>query len=461
MIIYDKNDKYLIIPTGLGNLNSSDADNQIYFEKGFDEGYEEGKADGLTEGFDNGYERGEIEGIEAYVEALPTLIITANGTYDTVNKGVNVNVTSEEGQYSYKMYYAPSNLDRIGWDEDSIKYFQYNNPIYANQINDFALTNQNIEYYGVINSGNISDYKNINNVKYFPYVDMSEETTMNQKFQFYQYTFGFPLMDTSNCTTMESCFNGCYKLISVPPFDTSSVTNMKSMFSGCSSLTSVPLFDTSSVTNMKSMFGSCSSLTSVPDFNTIKVTDLSSMFSGCSSLISVPEFDTSNVTSMESCFSNCLKISSAPDWDYSNVSSMGYMFYSCNNLTSVPDLNTSKCTDMRSLFYNCQSFTDVGLIDATSLTDTYNMFEQCRNLTNVAGFLNLKASIDLHSAYKLTYYSVKNIAKFLYNFTDNGETPNANQGVIRIDSDVLEYIEGFDPELIENGFVALGWTLQG
>ena len=437
MIIYDKNDKYLIIPTGLGNLNSSDADNQIYFEKGFDEGYEEGKADGLTEGFDNGYERGEIEGVEAYVEALPTLTITANGTYDTVNKGVNVNVTSEEGQYSYKMYYAPYNLDRIGWDEDSIKYFQYNNPIYASQINDFALTNQNIEYYGVINSGNIREYYGNVNIKYFPYVDMSEETTMKQKFQFYSYTIAFPLMDTSKCTTMENCFDGCSKLISVPLFDTSKCTSLLGTFQGCTSLTSVP------------------------NFNTSNVTDLSSTFNDCNNLISVPDFITSNVTSMANCFYDCSKISSAPEWDYSNVSSMQWMFYYCSDLTSVPDLNTSKCTDMRCLFYGCQHLTDVGLIDASSLTDTYNMFEQCYKLTNVAGFLNLKASIDLHAAYKLTYYSVKNIARYLYNFTDNGETPNANQGVLRVHSDVLEYIEGFDPELIENGFVALGWTLQG
>ena len=57
MIIYDKNDKYLVIPTGLGNLNTGvaidgDIDPMRGVEDGYEDGYDtgfEGKTDGITE----------------------------------------------------------------------------------------------------------------------------------------------------------------------------------------------------------------------------------------------------------------------------------------------------------------------------------------------------------------------------------------------------------------------------
>lgn len=122
----------------------------------------------------------------------------------------------------------------------------------------------------------------------------------------------FPNVDTSNVTTMENMFSNCSNMLSFPTkLNTSNVTNMNEMFYSCKSLTNLDLsnFDTSKVTDMSYMFAYSSGLTSldVSNFNTSKVTHMGSMFINCSGLtiLDLSNFDTSNVTMVNDMFTGC------------------------------------------------------------------------------------------------------------------------------------------------------------
>lgn len=214
----------------------------VGYEAGNAEGTAAGYADGKEDGYNEGYQVGQNEGVADYVETLPTLDVTENGTYDTINKGVTVNVP-------FKLKIKDNPTIRLGNST-------------------FATVPDWIDFDGV--------------------------TDMSYMFNGCSNLTSAPALDTSNVKDMNNMFVNCYKLTSVPLFDTSNVTNMERMFYGSSKLTSVPLFDTSNVTNMSFMFGSCTSLTTVPAFNTSKATTMNCMFYS-SNWVSLPAFDCSSI----------------------------------------------------------------------------------------------------------------------------------------------------------------------
>ncbi len=260
-------------------------------------------------------------------------------------------------------------LKAIGWTDEDIAYYQQHGVNWNEEDDQYHLVPEdNKALYGVINIGNVQQYKDI--LVYLPKID------------------------TSSVTSMPSMFRNCYLLVSVPLFDTSSVTSMSYMFYGCYSLVSVPLFDTSSVTSMSYMFQNCYSLGSVPLFDTSSVTSMSYMFQNCYSLVSVPLFDTSSVTSMSSMFQNCYSLGSVPLFDTSSVTSMSSMFYGCYSLVSVPLFDTSSVTSMPSMFRNCYSLVSVPLFDTSSVTSMPSMFQSCYSLAYI-NLNNLKISVDV------------------------------------------------------------------
>ena len=328
----------------------------------YDEGYTQGKADGLTEGFtqgkeegltegynnglevgraegySDGYTQGQTEGVEAYKETLPILDITQNGSYDTVNKGVNVNV-----------------IPRVNVQESGLR---------------------------------------------FGYSTFTEVPAW---------------ADWEGITSMRQMFNFCPNLTTIPLLDTSSVTDMSFMVSYCSNFTSLPLLDTSSVTTMENMLAS-SKLTTIPLLDTSKVTHMGNMFRDCSSLTSIPALDTSKVMTMNNMFSNC------------------------SSLTSIPALD---CSSINTDYYNAAAWFG---------------HSNLNNLTEIGGFLNLKTKSDsnygLAKCPNLTYQSCINVLNGLYDFTGNGETPNSNQGKLKVHANFLTTV-GEDISIGLNK----GWTI--
>ena len=114
------------------------------------------------------------------------------------------------------------------------------------------------------------------------------------------------------------------------------------------------------------------------------------------------------------------------------------MFYSCSNLTSLPALNAQSL--------NMGQYS--GLFGYSELP----------NLINFGGFLNLKCSLtndkNLKKLPNLTYESCINVLNGLYDFAGNGETPNSDQGQLKVHQNFLDKVG----DEISIG-INKGWTI--
>lgn len=107
-------------------------------------------------------------------------------------------------------------LKAIGWADEDIAYYQQHGVNWNEEDDQYHLVPEdNKALYGVINIGNVQQYKDI--LVYLPKIDTTGVTNMSGKFQ------------------------NCYLLVSVPLFDTSSATSMSSMFQSCYSLAYINL----------------------------------------------------------------------------------------------------------------------------------------------------------------------------------------------------------------------------
>lgn len=190
-----------------------------------------------------------------------------------------------------------------------------------------------------------------------------------------------------------------------------------------------------------------SNFSTIPEFLDFEgVTSMSSMFYSCSSLTTIPQLDTSNVTSMGNMFQGCSALTTIPQLDTSNVRNMSYMFQGCSDLTTIPQLNTSNVTNMYSMFYSCSSLTTIPPLDCSNIGTDYNAaawfgYTALPNLVNIGGFIGLKTKSDssygLAQLPNLTYESCINVLNGLYDFTGNGQTPNSNQGKLKVHANFL------------------------
>ena len=361
----------------------------------------------------------------APVEESVSATITENGTHTItpsagfgamfgVNVDVNIpSVTDDKIQYFYRKPTADdAGLKAIGWTDDDVNYYKYNNYIYPWGADNFKVSDANKQI--TINSvSDIETYKNNPDFKYCPKFDTSNVTDMKNMFNGCRSLTSIPQLDTSNVTNMSQMFYNCLSLTSIPLFDTHNITNTDYMFSGCSSLTTIPQLNTIKVTSMSVMFYYCTFLTSIPLLNTSSVTKMSNMFEGCSSLTSIPMLDTSKVTNMSSMFKKCSSLTTIPLLDTSKVTGMSEMFNYCSSLTSIPMLDTTNVTNMNSMFYGCIGLTNIPRLDATSLTDAGNMFGN--NWSNLStfktfgGLTNLKVDLNLTPCKSLTKESLLNV----------------------------------------------------
>lgn len=184
------------------------------FDEGKTEGFGEGKAEGLTEGYTQGYQVGQAEGVEVYVETLPTLNITENGTYDTVNKGVEVNVVPKIKAADYGLKISRSSFTEIP-----------------------------------------------------EWLDLNGCTDWSSMFYFCSNLTSIPLFDTSKVENMESAFAYCTQITELPLFDLSSCKNLYSAFQNLTKCTTLPAFNTSKVETMNTMLSNCTGLTTLPAYD--------------------------------------------------------------------------------------------------------------------------------------------------------------------------------------------------
>ena len=206
-----------------------------------------------------------------------------------------------------------------------------------------------------------------------------------------------------------------------------------------------------------------STFTEVPEWvDFYGVTDMYGMFEYCSNLQAIPLIDTSNVSNMGDMFSYCSHLQTIPLLNTSNVTSMYNMFYYCTGLQTIPLIDTSNVKNMDSMFYSCSNLTSLPALNAQSLiTDQYTGIfgpNDLPKLTDFGGFLNLKYSLtndeNFQSLPNLTYQSCINILNGLYDFVAAGETPNGDQGQLKVHQNFLDKVG----EEISIG-TSKGWTI--
>lgn len=228
------------------------------------------------------------------------------------------------------------------------------------------------------------------NVNVEPKIDVGKS---GMKFGYSNFSEVPSYLDFSNCTDMSNMFENANNLQTLPLIETSNVLNMSAMLQG-SGIKNLPLINTSNVTNMSYLFASCTGLKTIPLINTSKVTNATRMFS-VSGIETIPQIDTSNVETAER------------------------MFYNCSSLYSIPPLNAEKM--------NLKSY---GIFGGT-----------LGSLTDFGGLIGLKSSSNnsysFNSCPNLTYQSCINVLNGLYDFTGNGETPNSNQGQLKVHANFL------------------------
>ena len=217
---------------------------------------------------------------------------TTNGTYTiTPDEGYD-GLSSVEVTFNYQGT-SPGGqigtvdvdgLKAIGWDNETINYLNNHTLHYSWEDAQYKVTDDNKALYGVVNSNNVSSYKNNPDFIFCPYFDTAGVMNMGNMFSDFSNMISIPLLDMSNVTSMSWLFNNCTSLQTIPPLNTSSVTKTDHMFSNCTSLKTIPQLDTSNVTNMDGMFYSCSNLSRIEGLDMSRVSDASNMFVSCSKL---------------------------------------------------------------------------------------------------------------------------------------------------------------------------------
>ena len=232
-----------------------------------------------------------------------------------------------------------------------------------------------------------------------------------------------------------------------------------------------------------------STFTEVPEWVDFEgVTDMSNMFNSCNNLQTIPLIDTSKVGNMSYMFSNC-GIQTIPLLDTSNVSNAYNMFYYCGSLKTLPNnFNFGKCTNLSEMFYNA-GLTDYSFLETWVINPNANMDRMINNtnttyvpaipcvgstsyyqsaifwtfgdyskLTYFGGWIGRKYNVTqdyiLKKMPNLTYESCISILNNLYDFTGNGETPDSNQGKLKVHANFLTTVG----DEISIG-TSRGWTI--
>ena len=218
-----------------------------------------------------------------------------------------------------------------------------------------------------------------------------------------------------------------------------------------------------------------STFTEVPKWADFEgITDMVRMFSECLNLQTIPEIDTSGVTNMERMFYNC-GIQTIPFLDTSKVSNANGMFYFCNKLKTLPNnFNFGNCTNLSDMFNNAgltdYSFLETWVINPNASMDnmitntntTYvpaipcvgntNYYQSAifwaygdySKLTYFGGWIGRKYNVDrdyiLKKLTALSYESCISILNNLYDFTGNGETPDNNQGKLKVAQSFIDTV---------------------
>ena len=222
---------------------------------------------------------------------------------------------------------------------------------------------------------------------------------------------------------------------------------------GYSIFTEVPKWiDFEGITDMSHMFDNCSNLQTIKQIDTNNVTNMSYMFSWCRNLQTIPLIDTSNVTNANNMFYYCSGLKTLPNnFNFGNCTTFSEMFHSADSLTDYSFLETwviNPNADMGSMITNTNT-TYVPAIPCVGNTSFYQSaifwaYSDYSKLTYFGGWIGRKYDVTqgyiLNRMPNLTYESCISILNNLYDFTGNGETPNSNQGKLKVAQSFIDKV---------------------
>lgn len=236
-------------------------------EEGYNEGYGVGKTDGYgegletgrVEGYQTGYETGREEGVQAYVETLPTLNITENGTYDTVNKGVEVNV-----------------VPKINVAAEGLK---FSNSTFSTFPSYFDLT-------GITNSREM--FSRCSELLEAPDIDFAQVTVANSMFSYSTKLKTIGNINAPLLTGITDFAYSCNSLESIGNFNTPNATSYYDTLGRCSNLQKVGFFECSGLgtggNDAAPFSGNYNNLTDFGGFLNLKTKNDGNGLSGCPNL---------------------------------------------------------------------------------------------------------------------------------------------------------------------------------
>lgn len=269
-------------------------------------------------------------------------------------------------------------LKAIGWTDEDIAYYQQHGVNWNEEDDQYHLVPEdNKALYGVINIGNVQQYKDI--LVYLPKIDMTGVTSLSSKFDRFSSLVAIPLLDTSKVTNMYSSFSNCCSLVFIPPLDTSSVTTMSYLCQNCYSLLFISPLDASKVTTMSYLLQNCYSLISAALLNTSNAATVSNIFNSCRSLVSITEFDFSNATIETTSFSNCSSL----------------RFCNIRNLKGSVNISATSLLEKSSLLYMIENASSVSSCTIKLSAHCYNKYSSD---PDVVAALSAQPLVSLASA---------------------------------------------------------------
>lgn len=444
MLRYNRKNKNLKIPVGIGTNNNVDssllfnvsdgdatagdlvAGKTAYSAEGFIVGtldvetekqnsYNEGKEDGieeiLIEQSDANITPGSVlEGYIGYGANNERIVGTNVGGYDfgeigysnEVNNELNRNVQNDIA-YS-KTYYdgfdpTSTNIQGMFYNNQQIKYIPQLDTRNVESMTYFIQDCNNIEYFPQLDYSNTIDFSwfaTSSNLPEIKILNTAKNSDFHNAFSSSKIKKAEIYLNESVITSY--MFNGCQALTDVSISGSVNYdASMEYMFSGCPMLENLYFnVNTANAVNLEDMFNSCYNLAGSFEF------DLSSCYSARGMFfLSKWDYDnnrninsiilkniSSNLTSLGECFYGSWAEHIELRGDTSGVTTIGSIFRD-TRITEGPEFNTSNVQDAGGMFDYCINLRHIPLYDFGNVNTIYVFATGCGDLRTMDGLLNL------------------------------------------------------------------------
>lgn len=169
---------------------------------------------------------------------------------------------------------------------------------------------------------------------------------------------------------------------------------------------------------------------------------------GRSTFTTVPDvFDFNGITNIDRMFADCNNLEYLPDFDFSTVEKAESWLQNTDSLKVIPNIDTSGLKELL-YFWQGLKIDTVPPIDCSNLDPSpykhMSIFLSSSNLVNVGAFKHLKVRLTNGWCFdvldKISYESCINIMNGLYDFVGNNETPDSNQGKLKVHQNFLDTV---------------------